>query len=346
MGFQTIDENLMYIINNLMLFCQKYYTIFIVAGQALGAVMAIFVVAGEAYQVMVKQKGFDVLAIIRPIAIALVLAYWIPFVGILGSVPRIMESYGQGIFQTEHMSIQTLREQRTEAAKDVKKRADAARAAAEMAEKQISNGNIFDRLLEMGTDMMGAIQEQLASFALIIEASANQFLEHWIQKLGEFFWQIQIYLLFFIKEAFAGILVITGPITFGLSILPTWKDAWSQWVAKYISVLLYGFVGYFMLAMALQLIKYGIQMDIDVLIKANSSSEAYSAYAQSSMVTAIFHVVCLIVGGLSLKTVPEIVTWIIPTSSAHAANHFVGGVYEKLGKRAGQVGQAAVGIAK
>lgn len=48
----------------------------------------------------------------------------------------------------------------------------------------------------------------------------------------------------FIKETFAGILIVTGPITFGLSVLPAWKDAWIQWVARYVSVLLYGFIGF------------------------------------------------------------------------------------------------------
>lgn len=346
MGFELVDEHLLDVIQNLVIFCRKYFSGFITAGQALGALMSIFVVAGEAYKVMVKQKGFDVLAIMRPIAIAIVIANWIPFTDAIGAVPRLMESYAQGIFEKEHREIKTLREIRTTAAENIKERTTKARAAADLAEKQIANGNIFERLMEMGDDMLNTISDQLYSFGTIMQAQVNQVLEEWVMKIGEFFWQIQVYLLFFIKEVFAGILVITGPITFGLSVLPIWKDAWSQWVARYISVLLYGFVGFFVLAAALQLVKYGVRYDTEILNTANSTQEAFAAYSKSSVVTALFHFITLIVGGLAIKMVPELATWIIPSTAGHAAKEFVAGAYGKMKSQAGTAINLATGSKK
>lgn len=330
MGFDIVDENLMNVINNLNLFFQKYYTGFISAGQALGAVLSIFVIAGEAYKVMLLKQGFDVLAIIRPVAFAMIIACWIPFTTGLAAVPRLMETYAQSIFQKEQTQVVLLRELRTKEAEKVKTRVEEAKAAAAIAEKQITDGNTWDKLVEMGSDFLDTVKEQLASFGTIFQAHVNQVLEEWVLKIGQFLWQIAIYLLFFIKETFAGILIITGPITFGLSVLPAWKDAWSQWISRYISVLLYGFVGYIVLAASMQLIIYGIEMDIQVLSKAMSNSEAFAAYSKSSVVTAIFHFVTLMVGAAAIRMVPELSTWIIPSTTTHAASAFTSGVTNQI----------------
>lgn len=205
-----------------------------------------------------------------------------------------------------------------------------AEAAAKVAEQQITDGSTFDKITSMGLDMLETIKEQIASFGTVFQAKANQWLEGWVMKIGELIWQICVYLLFFIKETFAGILIVTGPITFGLSVLPAWKDAWIQWVARYVSVLLYGFIGFFVLAAALQLVKYGVRMDIKILETATSSSEAFWAYSSSSVVTALYHFVCLMVGGIALKFVPELATWIIPSTAGHAAKEFVSGMESKI----------------
>ena len=346
MGFEVIDENLLNVINFLREYFQRFFSDLIVAGQGIGAIMALFVIAGEAYKVMVKQKGFDILAILRPIAISLVLVNWIFFVDAVGSIPRGLERYSKSVFDNAHVEVIAMREARTEAAKNVKERVQKAKAAADMAEAQIEDGNVFDRLMEMGEDMMTVIQDQLYSFATIWQAQANQFLEEWVLKIGEFFWQIQVYLLFFIKEVFASILIISGPITFGLSVLPAWKDAWSQWIARYVSVLLYGFIGYFVMAAALQITRYGIHMDTLVLNTANSTQEAFAAYTSSSVVTALYHFITLIVGGCAIKMIPELATWIIPANSGMAAKEFVGGAYGSMKKTATTGFELATGSKK
>lgn len=343
MGFDIVDDNLLGLINHLVQFFRNYYSNFITAGQALGAVMAIFVVAGEAYKVMVKQKAFDVLAILRPVAIALVLSQWLFFADAIGAIPRLMEDYSHSVFQKEQLSVTNLREVRTRAAEDVKKRVQEAKASAQVAEKQLTDASIWEKFANWGPDMMDMIKDQIYSFGTVFQAEANQWLEEWIMKIGEFFWQIQVYLLFFIKETFAGILVLTGPITFGLSVLPVWKDAWSQWITRYISILLYGFIGYFVLTAAIQMVKYGVQMDIQILNTANSTSEAFAAYTKSSVVTALYHFVTLIVGGLSIKMVPEVATWIIPSSAGHAAKEFVSGAYHGIQSAAGKGVSLATG---
>ena len=82
-----------------------------------------------------------------------------------------------------------------------------AEAAAKVAEQQITDGSTFDKITSMGLDMLETIKEQIASFGTVFQAKANQWLEGWVMKIGELIWQICVYLLFFIKETFAGFLL-------------------------------------------------------------------------------------------------------------------------------------------
>ena len=190
MGFECVDNNLLGLINELHAFFVKYYSAFISAGKALGALMVVFVVAGEAYKVMVKHQAFDVLAILRPIAFALVLSNWVAFVTAVGAIPRLMENYSKSIFEKEHMSIIHDRETRTKVAEEVLEKTKEAEAAAKVAEQQITDGSTFDKITSMGLDMLETIKEQIASFGTVFQAKANQWLEGWVMKIGELIWQI------------------------------------------------------------------------------------------------------------------------------------------------------------
>lgn len=330
--FGEIDQSIIEIMTELQKYFANHFTKYITAGQALGAMMSVFVVAGEAYKVMLQQKAFDILAIIRPIAFALVIANWIAFVTAIGAIPRLMENDTKEMFFKEQMALKSLRTTRFEAAKKLKDRTMEARAAADIAKQQLTDGNMWDKVVEMGQDFLHNIGEQLASFYLIFDAGIDQLIEDWIMKIGYFFWGVMVYLLFFTKEVFAGILIITGPITFGLSVLPAFKDAWTQWIARYVSVLLYGFIGFLLLSACLRVVEYGIRTEINILVKANSSMEGYAAYLYNSGISTFTQLTIIVAGTISLRMVPEIATWIIPSQTVHAAGGFVSGVKSTIRK--------------
>ena len=43
----------------------------------------------------------------------------------------------------------------------------------------------------------------------------------------------------FLQIIFTGILVILGPLAFAFSVLPAFRDAYIQWIARFVSVSLY-----------------------------------------------------------------------------------------------------------
>ena len=46
------------------------------------------------------------------------------------------------------------------------------------------------------------------------------------------------------QRIFMAILMIFCPIMFALSLAPPWNSAWSQWMSKFLSLSLWGFVTY------------------------------------------------------------------------------------------------------
>ena len=110
---------------------------------------------------------------------------------------------------------------------------------------------IVDKIQNLGIYVVGKIRQILFSFFETIIITI---------------WQAIVYLIMFLGMIFfKSILAIVGPLAFAFSLLPSWRDAWSTWVSKYISVSLYGFIAYIDLAVSMAIIQYGIEDDIDVL---------------------------------------------------------------------------------
>ncbi len=118
---------------------------------------------------------------------------------------------------------------------------------------------------------------------------------------------------------FKSVLAIVGPISFAFSMLPSWRDAWSNWVSKYITVNLYGFLAYIELALSTAIIQYNIEDDIDVLQAVNADEDAFALFTvfQSGYHNGLLP--CLVVSALGILMVPKVAEWIIPSSGTAAA---------------------------
>lgn len=114
-----------------------------------------------------------------------------------------------------------------------------------------------------------------------------------------------------------------------------WKDNWASWLSRYLSFCLYGFVAYMIMAAAMQLFKYGIQVDIKQLSTPGLPSIFNYNY--------LYSLVAAVVGGYGLKMTPEIVSWIFPTGTSQAVNAFVNGIQRSTTKAISTGAKATAG---
>ncbi|TFH94011.1 hypothetical protein [Porphyromonas levii] len=337
-----IDENLFSIITNLDKFFEKYYTNFIGVGKAIGSILCLVVVAIEAYQMMLLKKGIDVLALLRPILIAVVITNWLNFTAGLRLPFEGLEGWASKVYNKELAIVKSKDTQRWEKQFEQYKLLQDARAKAEVASDNVkSDENIFEKLGSKVEDMFQKITDiykVVQDFRITLQ---NSIMETIILYLANFIWQFAVFLTFFIKEVGLGILTITGPITFGLSVTPIWKDAWASWVSRYLSFCLYGFVAYIIMAAALQIFDYGITVDLERLTKTNLSFSTLSGITCNWL----YPLLGACVGAFGLKMTPEIVTWIFPAGTSQAAQHFINGINSAASKATTKTIKASAGAA-
>ena len=313
--YEFIDNSMLYLIEGLGNTISELFGSFIGISTVLAGTFALIFLGIESYKMMMGETELRVNTILRPFLIGLVIMLWVPFLGVIDAPCNALTQAGKEIFENQIQTVNQL--QRTRAAvadsitmKIVKQSAESEEAEALSTDEEVHRlgirlDGIVDKIQNLGIYVVGKIRQILFSFFETIIITIWQAIVYLIMYLGMIF--------------FKSILAIVGPLAFAFSLLPSWRDAWSTWVSKYISVSLYGFIAYIDLAVSMAIIQYGIEDDIDVLTQANLEDEAFTLFTcfQSG-----FHnnfIPALIVSAISLLLIPKVAEWIVPSSGTSQA---------------------------
>lgn len=313
--YEFIDNSMLYLIEGLGNTISELFGSFIGISTVLAGTFALIFLGIESYKMMMGETELRVNTILRPFLIGLVIMLWVPFLGVIDAPCNALTQAGKEIFENQIQTVNQL--QRTRAAiadsitmKIVKQSAESEEAEALSTDEEVHRlgirlDGIVDKIQNLGIYVVGKIRQILFSFFETIIITI---------------WQAIVYLIMFLGMIFfKSILAIVGPLAFAFSLLPSWRDAWSTWVSKYISVSLYGFIAYIDLAVSMAIIQYGIEDDIDVLTQANLEDEAFTLF---TCFASGFHnnfIPALIVSAISLLLIPKIAEWIVPSSGTSQA---------------------------
>ncbi len=313
--YEFIDNSMLYLIEGLGNTISELFGSFIGISTVLAGTFALIFLGIESYKMMMGETELRVNTILRPFLIGLVIMLWVPFLGVIDAPCNALTQAGKEIFENQVQTVNQL--QRTRAAvadsitmKIVKQSSESEEAEALTTDQEVHRlgirlDGIVDKIQNLGIYVVGKIRQILFSFFETIIITI---------------WQAIVYLIMFLGMIFfKSVLAITGPLAFAFSLLPAWKDTWSTWVSRYVSVSLYGFIAYIELAVSMAIIQYGIEDDIDVLTQANLEDEAFTLFTcfQSG-----FHnnfIPALIVSAIGLLLIPKVAEWIIPSSGTSQA---------------------------
>ena len=313
--YEFIDNSMLYLIEGLGNTISELFGSFIGISTVLAGTFALIFLGIESYKMMMGETELRVNTILRPFLIGLVIMLWVPFLGVIDAPCNALTQAGKEIFENQIQTVNQL--QRTRAAiadsitmKIVKQSAESEEAEALSTDEEVHRlgirlDGIVDKIQNLGIYVVGKIRQILFSFFETIIITI---------------WQAIVYLIMFLGMIFfKSILAIVGPLAFAFSLLPSWRDAWSTWVSKYISVSLYGFIAYIDLAVSMAIIQYGIEDDIDVLTQAHLEDEAFTLF---TCFASGFHnnfIPALIVSAISLLLIPKVAEWIVPSSGTSQA---------------------------
>lgn len=295
-------------------------------GRSIGGLGAMMYLGYMGWQMQSGDRQWEITPMLRPIFIGFMLIYWSGFTSMIQYPFQKLAEPSQSIFQDIEKQVNDIRVKRFEKQNQllealIKKKAEEdakSETIDKMGEKSDSSwfdlSDQFDKLIapikEFQIRMNFEMQKLVAE---LIEATALTIL------------RVCTYLIFFIQKIWAYILITLGPIAVGISIIPGFESAMTNWVSKFINVNLYTFVAYTIINIGQQLIVSGYQMEIDRydLLIQNGAIVDYNMlllYIQSNGMihTVLFPCVAYIVTGIGVLMTPTIADTIVSAGGAGA----------------------------
>lgn len=318
-------------------------------GRALAAVIALLVLAAETYLMMLGRKGMDVMKILRVAIIAIAItnsgaiAGGIRHIfigdgsgtdGIEGSFKKNLEAQEKQITELQ-IQIFDKRTKMNEAIDEKRYELEKAKWTAIFGDNKVSGAvasgstfaeNTINDLLANTIGLNQRVQSTLLGGALKRVAT-------WV---GETIFQVFYYGVLVGQRIFLAIMTIFLPFVLALSLAPMYKNAWSQWLSKYVSLCLWGIVLYITMYYINILIIECLNSDLkDIDTTINNAAESGKPWANlkamwddnfNSMSNCLSIVVAYLIGAYIIRQVPEICGWVVPGGVSSHWGHTVGGV--------------------
>ena len=182
-------------------------------------------------------------------------------------------------------------------------------------EESAKDPSWWDSIVNGLTDAAGAVISIANTGVMDVVASCCMF-------LGQCVFSCMYYGLLISGSIFTAILGMFAPIAFAMSVFGPWENAWSQWLTKYISVGLWGFVTYMVVYYVDYIMIWGIQQDIDMyegVTNSTTSVKDLLNLATSGLNSIVFCFCCFLIASKAVSFVPEVASWLIPGGVSSSA---------------------------
>jgi hypothetical protein len=300
-----------------------YWEDYIGDATALCAIFMLLYFALKSYEMMLGKSRLDLLPLFRPFALLLVVLYWSQFVSIVSFPGELIAHKAKARYEANVSVIDAKALERRKLINEALMRINT--TAGEVKEtKELSDNWAVRMAQEAGNavvDAVGAVKDKLFSSFALIKAEIS----FWMGKIVEFlalcFFRLCVYLIMFIQIIFSSILIILGPFAFAMSILPAFRDSYTAWIARFISVSLYTGIAYIILNIVMAMLAFTMDQEIQrltFLLKPDHTNE-FMAWAAASPGLLGYYLVGLLLGGVCLLTVPSISTWVVASSGINSA---------------------------
>lgn len=288
--------------------------------KSLGLLLAMCVGAYECWMMMLGRRVIDVMKLFRILGLSFCITF-------SGTIVSVLTAPGKGLEATTKAMAKTMNgavaKKELQVAKLQDKYYQKVRALQDSIEsaKRIAtigdDANWMEKVHYSITNLGNTIENFSKRAAIVTETKITEWANLIIRFIGEAIFQITYYGLLVMQLVFMKILGMFAPLMFALSIAPPWSNAWSQWISKYLSISLWGFVVYLCVYYADAILLYTLEKDITaytaLIGKSNLGSwESIGTLGMQGIGSTCMYFVGMCIGAVLLKSVPEVCSWLIP----------------------------------
>ncbi|WP_304609228.1 hypothetical protein [Muribaculum intestinale] len=320
MGLPSIDESL-----DKLLVAMETFPNVAVLGDAvslariIGLLLALCVGSYECWMMMLGRRGMDVMKLLRIVGISICIscssyicsALQTPGKGLEATTKAMAKSKNKEVAAFE-LKVAQKQGQYLERLRAVQDSIATAQQVAAIGE----DANWWDKLIYNVENLGNTINNYAQRAAVAAETKVSEWINDVIRFVGELIFQMSYYGILVAQRIFLAIMAIFCPIMFAMSLAPPWNSAWSQWMSKYLSLTLWGFITYMCLYYIDFILLYNLQQDMIAYEHLlNGSVNTWSqigALGLQGIGSNCMYAMGMLVGAYIIRYVPEVASWLIP----------------------------------
>lgn len=319
MGLPSIDDSL-----DKLLVAMETFPNVAVLGDAvslariIGLLLALCVGSYECWMMMLGRRGMDVMKLLRIVGISICIscssyicsALQTPGKGLEATTKAMAKSKNKEVAAFE-LKVAQKQGQYLERLRAVQDSIATAQQVAAIGE----DANWWDKLIYNVENLGNTINNYAQRAAVAAETKVSEWINDVIRFVGELIFQMSYYGILVAQRIFLAIMAIFCPIMFAMSLAPPWNSAWSQWMSKYLSLTLWGFITYMCLYYIDFILLYNLQQDMiayeHLLNGSVNSWSQIGALGLQGIGSNCMYAMGMLVGAYIIRYVPEVASWLI-----------------------------------
>ena len=334
MGLPSVDESLDKLLVAMEAFPKSAILGDTVAyARVIGLCLALCVGSYECWMMMLGRRAMDVMKLARIIALSMCITSSSWICNELAIPGKALEATTKAMASAKNKEVAALERKVAEKQAKYLDRLREVQDSIETA-KQIQaigeDAHWWDKLIYSMENLGSTINNYAQRAAVAAETKVSEWINDVIRFVGELIFQMSYYGMLVAQRIFMTILAMFAPIMFAISIVPPWSYAWSQWISKYLSLSLWGFVVYMCLYYIDFILLYNLQEDMiayDHLLKGSVTSWGQiGALGLQGIGSNCMYAMGMLVGAYVIRFVPEVASWLIPGGVSSSAGTVAGAV--------------------
>ncbi|WP_380936400.1 plasmid transfer protein [Sphingobacterium bambusae] len=329
-GNGIYEEGMMHFLKQMKSTIWTHYDAFTSDAQALSAIFMLIFFSIRAYEMMAGDKQLEIMPLLRPFGLIMVILWWPSFTRVVAYPTDIVAAKTEAMFDGSQTEISNLRLQRAKLMADLSNQIMTVQAEAETAKTEADTWyeNAWESVQSSVKEGFASVWNPIVEMRNRLQAGFQLMMTSLVETLAIWLLRICVYVIFIIQIIFSTILIILGPFAVAASILPAFRDSFSTWIARFVSVNLYSGVAYLVMYIASLFQHYAMEAEISryqVLVGTDGADlEKIAWFLGNGLLSFGIVIVTFVIGALTMLTVPSISTWIVSTSGVSSAASTMG----------------------